>query len=521
MQPIPLPAPYGGIDEFSPFFELAQPNCELLFNFNVSQIGCTLRKGDSIVNAHAAPTGETLIEFFSFGSETFVAMLVTAGGNLRIRNAVSGATVYTSAVSVAWEISSINIFSGRLFIFLRSGGIGLGVTYDGTTWGAIGYTGPTYIGAAASYKNRQYVSNATLGTENEYYYSSLSAITGALVGPVSLSGYSSERTVITMIAPFTLAEGVGSKSLLAFILASGEVLFFSGSYPDSPDWQLEGSARIGPAFNSHAKIPYDGDTLILGQSGIVSLRNLFLKGEEGATVATLERRVEKSWKAQIIDVPTGFQPVQSYYARGCWDKIKNKIIVFFPYNYTESNYSSITDGVFFVYDILLQAWVFHQYSGALSGSRVMPPLFVNNVVLFAVSMGATTGFSVLQKEGATGFRDRSADDAIDEAYPFDLISAAITNGRAFVQRCMGMDFIMSSDMYEAVFFSVISDFGRETSAGQAVSVVSTGVAKPFVNIGIEGTFIQYRISGSTPLDKTIGVNFYAANFWQDNGGSPR
>ena len=522
-QPIPLPAPYAGVDQFSPFFELAQPNCEMAFNWNVSQVGTELRKGDDVLVYHSSLTNEKIQMLFSTSvsgtEELFMLTVDLAGTENFIRNAITGALVYSPGPGLWDQSGAVNTFNGVTYIYTADssgGGIRPSIAYNGTTWAVGAYGGPLLPYCGTTYKNRHYI-----GEGSSYYYSPLFAITGPM-NSVSLAGLTAEKTNLSIIAPFTLADNVGSKSLLAFIMENGEVLFFSGAYPDSPDWQLEGTGRIGNPLNNEAKISYQGDILVLCETGIISLRNLFLKGEEEANVFSLDQRVEKAWRTQIENFSSSLDDDQ--YVRGAWDRLRNKIFIMFQVNHIDSDYGTY-NGLFFVYDTLLKSWTFHNNS-ALAGdvdALLVGLTTFEGKVVYGAQVDSANGskVTIYQKETNTDFADRNLVDNANVGYTFDLISAPVANGRAYVQRCAGMDFILSSDMYDRAEFSLISDFGRRVTAGQKVNVVGTGVEKPFVNMGIEGNFIQYRISGSTITGKTVGLKFYAANFWQENGARPR
>ena len=162
-------------------------------------------------------------------------------------------------------------------------------------------------------------------------------------------------------------------------------------------------------------------------------------------------------------------------------------------------------------------------NGELSGARKavsMDLVFWNDSVRSLIYSYEKT--AVLTVEGAAGFTDTSVETGNALlAYPYELISAPVSNGRAFVQMCGGLDVIMKSDLYSQTDFSLISDLGVKTSEVQKIPDQGTSLQKPFVNVGIEGSYIQYKVSGTTTTGKSVGLELYGFNFYQDNGTSPR
>jgi len=126
------------------------------------------------------------------------------------------------------------------------------------------------------------------------------------------------------------------------------------------------------------------------------------------------------------------------------------------------------------------------------------------------------------KEGATGFMDRKSDDSGDVGYDYNITSAPLSNGRAYIQKVEGMDVILNSDLYAQTSYKLIKDLGVAETSSQILSGVNAdSLQKPFVNLGIEGSYVQYKISGTTVTGKTTGLVLYGTNVWIEKGKSPR
>lgn len=98
----------------------------------------------------------------------------------------------------------------------------------------------------------------------------------------------------------------------------------------------------------------------------------------------------------------------------------------------------------------------------------------------------------------------------------------LANGRAYVQKGEGVDVIVSADLHTETNYYLIKDFGVQITTAQKAGVtLSGGPEKPFINMGIEGTYIQYKISGTTSASKVLGYKLFGLNFWVEMGESPR
>lgn len=133
-------------------------------------------------------------------------------------------------------------------------------------------------------------------------------------------------------------------------------------------------------------------------------------------------------------------------------------------------------------------------------------------------MKDATFLDMIQKEGRASFYDANG-----YIYDYEIISAPIANGRAYITKAAGMDVIQETDINDWTSYQFIKDLGVDETAAQSLPTAPTGLQKPFVNMGIEGSYIQYKISGTTAYDvtKTVGLTIYGTNIWLDNGKSPR
>ena len=513
-----LPAPYRGIAQDVPQAAIQSPFCYKLMNFNTTNQGIALRNGDtSFSNTTVANLGSTLV-FGQYGDTALFAMIYdTATTEMKVYNCETDALVWTGG-ALGFIQYHPQFFNKYLFFFTTSVVAGPGIYWNGTIWGNVGYTGSGFIPRTGgnNYNHRNYIIQ---DGECAYWYSEIDAISGALT-KVDLSGIVDQLTTLANVAQITLSDQVSTITLQCFCMADGQILFYSGSYPDGNDWQLAGKAKVGQLVSLYDSVfSYQGDAIILSDSGIASLRDLFLKGSQSATLLALSRPAQETWnfliKSARAGTPSG--PLSAA-IKGVWDSLNSRVYVVLPYFYSPYNASSFTNNgnFFFVFDALRDAWTFH--SSTWPGVGMVPSHFFyyKNKKLYTPS--GTTSIVVLEKEGSTGFMDRNATDSADVSYDFDLVTAPIPLPKTGVSSISGVEPIIESDLYAQTSYKFIADLGRQTTEVQIVEDQGTSIAKPLANVGLQqSTMAQLQISGSTVTGKTVGLKLYNFNIWYDSG----
>lgn len=532
MFPTPLPAPFGGMDIDTPVIALRSPYCENLYNFNVVQEGVALRNGDSKYSTITQPAGGSkpkILRTYGQGTRGLVVTHDVTAGNDNIYDIDTGANV---ATIVAGNDFYYTVYFKEYLYFLSSGPTGY--YYDGSAFGAmpLTYNGTALYGKGGNvYKERAYYIQGD-GTLAGYLYTNIGQVTGAipLGNRVDLGSILQQKAELTIIASFTLSDQVTSVLVQAFIFSNGEVLFYTGSYPNSADWTLAGRAKIGQPFFYNNAVSYQGDSLIICDNGVVSLRDLFLKGSEEAANLTVNTNIQRLWRDIIVAARTAYSWADGPLTpniiltnelggiNGVWDSQNTRLIFKFPF-YLDSNGALQKSGFFFIFDTELKAWSTHRSFG-VTGSMIDMAIYKNKVLMLA-NGSASLRTMIYQKEGSTAFTDRAATDAADTAYDYEIKSAPFSTDRAYVQLFKGMDVIVNSDLHGQTNYQFIRDFGVQTTTAQKVNAVSGSLQKPFVNAGIEGSYIQYKISGTTTTGKTVGYQLYGTNMWSEQGASPR
>lgn len=540
MDPIPLPPPYGGVNQRIPKVAIQSPQCESLINFNPVSDGVSLRRGDQVFKffTSAVSTDQLIcLVAANYNDRNVIILVENITTNKReFYDALTGLVIYSTAIAALSLTFQSVYFNRYLFFFCPDGSETPGYTFDGASIGTIGYT-PFDAGAFAPvsgfvYKNRMYVINKDTG---EYLYSDINAISGPLYR-VDLSQISKSGSDLAIITSVGVSDNISSIVLLAFIFKNGEVLFYSGSYPDSSDWQLVGQAQIGYPLNYDAALLYQGDTWIFCRSGIYSLRELFLKGSQQGASLDLSSNINKSWvllQNYLFASYSGSFVEWTYknIINAVVDTLNNRIIISFRFNNIGLG-GGVEIPCYFIFNTELQSWFLHVQDIAGSGASVDRDclfdmgLFNGQVVTYFTSSNYSgaledVGVAMKIKEGAEGYTDRNMFSTISYPYSYEIISAPIANGRAYVQQAEGMDVILETDLDSQTEYTFIKDLGVGSTSPQKLPVNPGGIQKPYVNMGIEGSYIQYKISGSTTTGKTVGLNIYGTNVWIQNGKSPR
>ena len=527
-----LPAPFLGVNEKDPIAAVKSPYCESLINFNVTTAGIELRKGDSKFDwiSPAASGSDSLnMGFFPYGDTKLISPVKSTGtGFIDFYDCETGVSGLTTINSLSTTAFSTVYFAGYLFFFPNTSTLAPGFFWNGSAYGTAGYTGSGNfwpIGGNA-YKNRIYLIQLN---EAAYWYPTgsvgINAISGACT-KIDLTGLTEQSCTLSSIASFTLSDQTSTQEYQSFIMSNGEVLFYEGSYPDSPTWRQVGKAKVGQPLYSGSTIRYQGDTLLMCDSGVISLRALFLAGSENAENLSANKNMQNSWRRLIqgirltLNNPVGpINPgLTNGTIRGIYDPKSDRIIISFPFRLNRDTGVVTARSFYFVFYTPLQAWFFHESEGDRIDDICV---YKNGVRLLAQTINQSTGDLELMtytKEGSSNYQDRNSADTADVSYNFEMISAPVPFPKTAVYEATFIEPILESDLYDTTLWYFVADFGRQTSTEQTTNAATTSVAKPGVNVGMQNiTYVQVQILGVTAAAKTVGLYLYSYNVWYDSG----
>jgi hypothetical protein len=510
---VPLPPPFKGQNDLLPTFSLENPYCVRMQNFNTDRGVMQLRKGTKRFAQVTSGTPAALC-VQGYGSKLFL-LVDDSTSRLRFYEITTGTpvSVHTTGASGGGDKEVQTLFFNKYLMFFGDASLtSIGPQYyNGSAWGTLGYTfdaGFTPFGGAV-YKNRAYIINR--GTA-QYAYTGIDAISGATT-TVDLSSVISENGSLYGIKSISLSENVTQQNVLAFIFSSGEILVYGGSYPNSETWALSARLRTSGLLYTGAAIDAKGDSFLLTQSEILSLRNLIAKGSDSEAREGIGATIGTRWK-QIIKALTAYGGSAITYVRGVYDDVNDRLVISLPY-FVDPTTSQVQNGIHqLIYDFTLGSW-FEFYQGIESGVTSMTCCITfwngNTYILTDASDGVTEYATVHQLESTTNYLDDNIKTGTS-GISYQVISAPHPLNRYGVITTAGLEVFIKSDLYSTINFRLIADLGARQTAQQKTTGDGTNLTKTFVNLGIESNLVQYEISGVSTTS-SVGIEIYGTNLW--------
>jgi hypothetical protein len=180
---------------------------------------------------------------------------------------------------------------------------------------------------------------------------------------------------------------------------------------------------------------------------------------------------------------------------------QNKVYVMLRGSLIDGTYSA-NGTTIFIYNGYSKAWIptiFNQAPGAIGLQY-----FKNNIYL--LTSDSTAGRYVW-KVGNEPYDHDTTGTAV--AFSYDLQSAYTDFGSADRSKVLaGVEPIIKTDFTgSSIGVKLVADFGRKESL-TTTNALRYGYQIPFYSVGVEGVFTQYRISGDTDTDSTLGLELY-------------
>ena len=511
---IPLPPPFKGQNDLLPTFSLENPYCVKMQNFTTDRGIMSLRKGNKKF-AQVTSGAPIALCLAGYGSKLFMLVDDTTS-RLRFYEIQTGTpvSVHTTGASGGGDKEIQTLFFNKYLMFFGDGTLtSVGPQYyNGSAWGTLGYTfdvGFTPFGGAV-YKNRAYIINR--GTA-QYAYSGIDAIAGATT-TVDLSTVISENGSLYGIKSISLSENVTQQNVLAFVFSSGEIMVYGGSYPNSESWSLSARLKTSGLLYTGAAIDAKGDSFLLTQSEILSLRNLIAKGYDSEAKEGIGATIGTRWK-QIIKALTAYGGSAITYIRGVYDDANDRLIISLPY-YVDPTTSQVQNGIHqLIYDFTLGSWFefYQSIEAAVTSSMTSSITYWNGDTFILTDAGdGVTDYATAHKlENTTNYLDDNIKTGTS-GISFQVISAPHPLNRYGVITTAGLEVFMKSDLYSTINFRLIGDLGARQTEQQKTTGNGTNVTKTFVNIGIESNLVQYDISGVSTTS-SVGIEIYGTNLW--------
>lgn len=532
MSAIPIPPPYKGERYDLPLAALENPYAEIVKNYNLDNGIPTIRNGDLIWSYGGADDEITLgiaTHGASSAQELFTCYDDSVLGITWLDVSTAGVqTTVHSAGGTGGDDEIVTLFfNNYLFWFGETSLLPAAQGpqyYNGSAWGAAAYTWPSGLTqpfGGGVYKNRAYIIQRQ---SSKYAYSEINAISGAMT-EVDLSQIISESGYLYGIRSVALSEGLQQETVCAFIFSSGEILVYSGSYPNSANWSLVGRFIISEPLSYHSFLDARGDTFIITDAGLISLRSLFTQGADLALIQAISAPIANRWQQVIFNQGSGNGGGSfRFYARGEYDHLNDRIVISFPNYVNYDGENDYTESMRLVYSFKVGAWYEQVMTMEDTGFFVSCITYYNNGLYFG---GVSRNVKLVEGKGnptfgaSQVFLDDSGNGSADTPINYQLRTMPLPLGKFAVNQLQGVELISKTDLHAETNYKLIGNFGQAETLDQKLPSQGNFIAKPIVNVGIESDYVQLDISGATTSSTAIGQQIYALNIWNQPGVGPR
>lgn len=523
-----FPPPFKGQRDDIPLAMLQSPYAQYVINYNLDTGVPTLRKGDDLYidEENTGSPGDGFQALVSFGPLVFSPTRLLFGvfndgtsptvikfADLSTAGFVDIAHTYTGGGLGTGYVQTL-YFNKYLFFFGTNELATVPQYYNGisSTWGSAGYVWPSsfYPYGGAVFKNRAYFIGQS---STKYVYSELDAITGTTT-EVDLGSIISTNADLYAIKSVSLSEGIQQENVLAFIFSSGEVLVYSGAYPNSSNWNLIGRFIIaGSPLFYNSIVDARGDSFIISSIGLISLRTLFTQGAEIATSQAITSPIQNRWK-QIAFYYNQIANGNAALIQGVYDLTNDRLIISFPYDIdTDSNPVQGT-GLRLIYSFKTQSWVEAKIDVsniANSPYGIGYLAYLNQEVYYT----GANNLVVMKVEARASHYDFGS-----TPINYRLTTAPLYTENFGSNYTAGIECLYKTDLESSTYYKFIGNLGQtETSPQLLPTQGSSQVQNPYINIGVDANYVQLDISGSAGYPaSTLGQEFYAFNLWSVQGG---
>lgn len=258
--PVPIPAPYAGINLRDGIAALQPNEARDLINWTADGNALIPRKGRQPTSTDG-PSG-SVPRLFAFRGATASKLIGTGGGEVwDFSSATASALTSASYGGDAWQAANY----GNRLIGVQAGETPW--TYDGSTVGATGFTGPTLTDLAniAAVRNRLwFCKSGSLDAE----YGGLGAITGALT-TFQISQVATRGGHLVAIGPHSQDGGDGPDDYTVFVTSEGEIIVYAGD--PSATFSKVGNFMMPPPVGRNCLIQIGGQLSVLTEMGLVPI----------------------------------------------------------------------------------------------------------------------------------------------------------------------------------------------------------------------------------------------------------
>lgn len=299
-----FPAPKRGWIESINAATAPKDSAAVLENFFPTLESARLRAGCRVERKIEEPGGVVSLFARNIGTPRLFAATRS-----KVADALGGGDVLTGLTGGEWSTTHISSDGGDFLVGVN--GLDEGFVSDGqafTRYYHSSGTGHEMHGISTrklsrvwNFKERLYFIER--GTMNAWYLApkAYKDTDSAEITKLPLGSLFERGGSLLFGATFSLDAGDGLDDHCVFVTDRGEVAVFSGLYPGSQDWTIDGRYVIAPPVHTGAHFHIGGDLAILTLDGIVSMTKAARGDRIAASNSALTRPIADSWRQAAAD----------------------------------------------------------------------------------------------------------------------------------------------------------------------------------------------------------------------------
>lgn len=288
---VTTPPPVGGWDTLNTLADMPAENAVVLDNWFPGTDRVTMRRGSM---PYATGLGGAVESLMAYVPSVGVArMFAAAGSNIFDVTATGavGAAVVTGMGNARWQ--SVQTTNAGGSYLLAVNGVNAPRIYNGTTWAAVTFTGPTVANVAWINLHHR---RLWFGEANSLraWYLDPNAIAGIAV-PFDLGGFASLGGSIMAMGTWSRDSGGGTYDAAVFLTTEGEAIVYQGPDPSSAaTWSLVGVFRIGKPIGRRCFTKAASDLILVTEDGFVATSTILTIDRSQVDNAALSRQINRA-----------------------------------------------------------------------------------------------------------------------------------------------------------------------------------------------------------------------------------
>lgn len=291
-QSIFIPAPFGGMNREVLPINLPPNEAYKIKNY---QCGIASLKSMSVENGASfsgVSTGAGFDGVHSFVNSSCEGRLIlTSNSKVMESTTITSGSDITGAVTITDGTTQAAPFNDYLFIVNGTDDvIRVPLSGNATQPGFVGPGGDDkLLSCVWGYRGRIFF----IGKDSTsfWYHKTIGAVSGTLT-EVDLNNFLNKSGKLLAGATWSTNTGAISDELNVIISDAGEVLIYSGSYPDAADWYLVSRTFIPKPVGNRCVLALGADLMIITQSGVISLQQALPSGSSPADYYRVSQKVE-------------------------------------------------------------------------------------------------------------------------------------------------------------------------------------------------------------------------------------